>query len=217
MNFKDRVEAGNLLAQALKAYQGQEVVVYALPRGGVVTAFQVAKALKAPLDVLLAHKIGHPFQPEYAIAAISEGGYVVENVNEVASVDGEWYEKEKLFQMNEIRRRRALYLKGRESVKAQGKIAIIVDDGVATGLTMQATIKELRHQNPKKIVVAVPVSPKNTALFLKNLVDDFVGIEVPEDHLFRGAIGAYYREFPQVEDSEVISILEVLAKKELKP
>lgn len=217
MEFKDRVEAGKLLANALKAYKGQDVVVYALPRGGVVIAQQVAQMLHAPLDLVLAHKIGHPFQPEYAIAAISEGGHVVENTKEVASVDKEWYEQEKLFQMNEIHRRRTAYLKGKPGIKAQGKIAIIVDDGVATGLTMQATIKELRHHNPKKIVVAVPVAPKNTALLLKDMADDFVGIEVPESYLFRGAIGAYYEDFSQVDDSEVISILDSIVAPESKP
>lgn len=208
MDFIDRHESGRLLAQALKQYKGEQVVVFALPRGGVVTASEIAKELDAPLEVLLAHKIGHPYQPEYAIAALSEGGYVMENPSEIQQVDPEWYKGAKEKEMAEIQRKRREYVKGKKSHSIREAIAILVDDGVATGLTMKAAILELKHRNPKKIVVAVPVAPKSTALELEAMVDEFVGLEVASDWGFRGAIGAYYRDFSQTDDSEVIALLE---------
>lgn len=214
MEFQDRRDAGRQLAQALKKYKGQKVGVFALPRGGVVTASEIADALDAPLDILLAHKIGHPYQPEYAIAAISEGGYLIENRLEIAQIDPEKYQQMKEHQMEEIRRKRQLYAKGKRVTDVEESIAILVDDGVATGLTMKTAILELKYLKPKKIVVAVPVSPKSTAHELESMADEFLGLIVPEDWEFRGAIGAYYRDFSQVEDQEVISLLEASQQRE---
>lgn len=205
--FHDRSDAGKLLAQALKKYQGKEVVVLALPRGGVVTALEVAKYLKAPLDLVIVRKIGHPIQPEYAIAAIAEDGTLIGNEEELQAVDQEWLKEEKERQRLEAKRRRELYLKGRKKVSVENKIAILVDDGIATGLTMRVGIKELRARKPKKIVVAVPVSPKSTADLLKLEADEFVGLKVPRDEDFLGAISAYYEDFAQVEDYQVITLL----------
>lgn len=212
MHFTDRRDAGRQLAQALEKYKNQAVVVYGLPRGGVVLAEEIAKFLGAPLDLILAHKIGHPLQPEYAIAAVSEGGHLVGNTYEIESVDRQWFEREKERQVQEIKRRRMKYLKGRKEPPVEGRAAILVDDGIATGLTMQAAVLELEDRNPEKIIVAVPVSPGSTAELFRSKVDDFVGLEVPDDYHFLGAIGAYYREFPQIEDEEVIEILENHAK-----
>lgn len=208
MDFQDRYEAGAFLGQALNTYKGQSVVVFALPRGGVVTASEIAKELSAPLDLILAHKIGHPFQPEYAIAAISEGGYVVENALEIHRVDPEWYAQAKEREIREIQRRRKEYMKGREVSSVTDSIALLVDDGIATGLTMKAAIVELKHRNPKKIVVAVPVAPQSTANIIASMVDEFICLHVPSDEAFRGAIGAYYQDFAQTEDREVVSLLE---------
>lgn len=208
MEFKDRREAGKLLAEPLKKYKGQKVIVFALPRGGVVTASEIAKELRAPLDLMLAHKIGHPYQPEYAIAAISEGGLVIENRAEVESVDPEWYAHAQANEMEEMQRKRNVYMKGRKEPPVQDAIAILVDDGIATGLTMKAAILELKHRKPKKLVVAVPVAPHTTAQTIESMVDEFIGFHVPMEGLFRGAIGAYYRDFTQTGDDEVISLLE---------
>lgn len=208
MYFKNRRDAGRMLAQALMKYKDQDVVVFALPRGGVVTAEEIAKALNAPLDLILAHKIGHPYHSEYAIAAISESGQIVGNPREMQAVDKKWFESEKIHQMMEIKRKRKEYLKGKKEIPVKDKIAILVDDGIATGLTMQVGILELKQRHPKKIVVAVPVSPRSTANLLKTMADEFVGIEVPEDYDFLGAVGAYYADFSQTEDDEVIQILE---------
>jgi predicted phosphoribosyltransferase len=207
MLFKNRQDAGRQLGQLLKKYQNQAVVVYALPRGGVVVAAEIAKFLHAPLDLIFAHKIGHPYQPEYAIAAISEGGHMMGPSRELLlSIEDVWLEREKEHQIKEIKRKREKYLKERKDIPVENKIAILVDDGIATGLTMQVGIKELQDRHPKKIVVAVPVAPKSSADLIKAMVDDFVGLTI-DDCNFLGAVGAYYDEFNQVEDEEVVEIL----------
>ena len=206
MQFKDRRDAGQQLSQLLEKYKGQEVVVYALPRGGVVVAAEIAKFLNAPLDLILAHKIGHPYQPEYAIAAISESGHLVASTEDLASMKHSWIEAQKLAQINEIKRKREQYLKGRKEIPVKGKVAILVDDGIATGLTMQVGIQELKDRQPKTIVVAVPVGPKSTVNLIKGMVDEVVGIAIDDDR-FLGAVGAYYEDFTQTEDEEVIEIL----------
>lgn len=207
MFFEDRKDAGQKLAQALLKYKDDDVVVLALPRGGVVTAYEIAKALNAPLDLALAHKIGHPYHAEYAIAAITENGFIVGNPREMQTVDKAWFENEKKRQMKELKRKRDLYLKDKPSNVLKDKVVILVDDGIATGLTMQAGILEVKHQNPKKIIVAVPVAPQSTAELIKSQGSDFVGLIVPTDYDFLGAVGAYYEDFSQTEDQEVIDLL----------
>lgn len=210
--FRDRRDAGRQLCQLLQEYENQDVVVYALPRGGVVVAAEIAKFLHAPLDLIFAHKIGYPGQPEYAIAAVSESGHIVGSSNELQFIDKTWLENEKEHQLEEIKRKRKIYLNNKKEIPVKDKIAILVDDGIATGLTMQVGIKELKDRHPKKIVVAVPVAPRNTANLIKAMVNDFVGNEI-ENYNFLGAVGAYYNEFDQVEDAEVIEILNDQAQK----
>lgn len=207
MRFRDRKEAGKLLAAALSEYKGKKVVVYALPRGGVVTALEIAKYLDAPLDLIIARKIGHPDNPEYAIAAVAENGHMLGTEKELTSIDAMWLAEEIKKQRREAKRRREKYLKGRKEVSVKGKIAILVDDGVATGLTMRAGIVELRHRGPKEIIVAVPVVPQSTAEILKSEADRLVALSTPSDFEFLGSVGAYYDEFLPVEDEEVITIL----------
>lgn len=214
MFFKDRLDAGRQLCQLLAKFKGEEVVVYPIPRGGVVLGEPIAKFLNAPMDLLLAHKIGHPYQPEYAIAAVSESGHLIGNSYELMSVDRTWLESEKRRQMAEIKQKREKYLKGRKAISVKDKIAIIVDDGIATGLTVQVGVKELKDHHPKKIVIAVPVAPRSTAELLKAMVDDFVALEIADDYL--GSVGAYYDEFYQVEDDEVIDILNRYSKVSVK-
>lgn len=205
MYFSDRSEAGQKLADKLEKYQNQDVVVYALPRGGVVLGVEIAKRLHAPLDLIIIRKIGHPLNPEYALCATSENAHMVCNEEELVGVDKEWFDREVQKARQEAARRREVYLKGRKPISAEGKIAIIVDDGVATGLTMFTAIIEIKHQKPKKVVVAVPVAPKETADKIQSKVDEFVALDVPE--AFLGAIGAYYRSFLQVTDEEVIQLI----------
>jgi putative phosphoribosyl transferase len=206
--FKDRRDAGRQLGRLLEKYKNDNIVVYGLPRGGVVVAEEIVNHLQAPLDLIFAHKIGHPYQPEYAIGAISEKGHIVGISQELEGIGEKWLEDEKERQLREIKRKRSLYLKGRKEIPVKGKVAIIVDDGIATGRTMQAGILELRDRNPKMIVMAVPVSPRDTFDKLASLTDDAIGIEVPDNPDFLGAVGAYYRIFEQVEDEEVIAILD---------
>lgn len=205
MIFQDRHHAGVLLAERLREYQGKPVVVYALPRGGVVLGDIVAKQLHAPFDLLVPRKIGHPNNPEYAIASVSEKGAVIKNETETALVDQDWFNHEVQEQREEAARRRTTFLAGRPPKDASGKTAIIVDDGIATGLTMKAAIDEVRAMHPASVVLAVPVAPKDTTREFQALVDDVVVLECPDQ--FLGSIGAYYDRFGQVSDDEVVETM----------
>ncbi len=204
--FKDRIDAGKQLAEKLIQYKDQSPVVLALPRGGVVLGAEIAGSLDCALDLVIPRKIGHPANPEYAIAAVTESGALVVNEAEVGAVDPTWFEREKEAQITEAKRRRKVYLKGRKSIDLTGKTAILADDGIATGLTMQAAIREVEGKNPAKIVVAVPVAPHDIYEKIRAEVDDFAAIDVPDS--FLGSVGAYYRDFPQVSDEEVVKILQ---------
>ena len=205
MRFEDRTQAGLALAEALHAYAGQDVVVLALPRGGVLLGVEVARALSAPLDLVIPRKVGHPDQPEYGIAAVAEVGDVVVNEQEVARVDRAWFERAVAAERAEAARRRVSYVGGRSAVDLTGKTAIVVDDGIATGLTMRAAVRDVRARGAARVVVAVPVAPAGAVAELRRAVDDVVTLLVPE--VFAGAVGAYYRSFAQVGDDEVMSLL----------
>ncbi len=205
MRFTDRKSAGKQLADVLFIkYKGEESVVYGLPRGGVVVAFEVAKKLKAPLDLIITRKIGHKFQPEYAIAAVSENGHVVGNGSKIEDNDKSWFENEVQKEKLEAQRRREVYLKRRKKPKFFGKIAIIVDDGIATGLTILTAISEIKQRHPKKIVVASPVGSKDTVKELQKMVDKVIILRTPSDFY---AIGAFYDNFEQVTDEQVTTVL----------
>ncbi|MDB5186497.1 MAG: phosphoribosyl transferase [Candidatus Saccharibacteria bacterium] len=205
MRFRNRREAGRLLAKALDEYKGKQTVVYALPRGGVVLGVEIAKHLHAPLDLIIPRKIGHPLYPEYAICAVTEGGHPVCNEEEVSRHDPKWFDQALKEARAEAVRRRLLYLEGRPAVPLHGKTAIIVDDGVATGLTMLAAIQEAKDRGATEIVVAVPVLPAEVARELQGHADKIVALEVADNYL--GAVGSYYDEFEQVSDEEVIELL----------
>lgn len=205
MMFHDRTAAGRKLADALTQYSHHRAAVFALPRGGVVVGHEVARKLGVPLDCVIARKIGHPHDPEYAIAAVTEDGTLVANQAEVAAVDPEWFRKEVEAQKQEARRRRAVYCGGRTPVSAEGIIAIVVDDGIATGLTIKAALRTLNHQKPEKLVVAVPVAPADVVSELRMYADEVIALEAAR--FFRGGVGAYYGSFPQVSDEEVIAIM----------
>lgn len=204
MQFTDREVTGKLLAKMLKPYKDKDVVVYALPRGGVVPAYEIAKSLHAPLDLIITRKIGHPDNPEFAIAAISEKGEIVGNFTDLLKMNKYWLKTAIAKELKEAMRRRNLYSGQRNLMSPKGKIAILVDDGVATGLTMQAAIQQLKHYDPKKIVVAVPVIPESIATTLKTQVDEMVALIIAPNNKFSGSISAYYLRFPQVSDKEVI-------------
>ena len=203
--FVDRVEAGKKLAQALWEYKNHNVVVCALPRGGVEVGLEVAKALNAPLDVVITRKIGHPYNPEYAICAVDESGARLCNESEIKSVDRDWLEEETKRQEKEILRRIKNYRCGKSPIELKGKTVILVDDGIATGLTARAAIQYVRRQGAKEIIVAVPVSPKNVATILRFEADKIVTLHEMTDYF--SSVGSYYKNFPQVRDEEVIRYL----------
>ncbi|HJV70178.1 phosphoribosyltransferase [Ideonella sp.] len=207
--FRDRVDAGRRLAEALKSRDFADPLVLALPRGGVPVAAEVAKALKAPLDLLLVRKIGAPGQPELAIAAVSDGAEpVVEFDEETMSMCGATREDvmgEVPGQLAEIERRRQLYLKGRAPLPVKGRTVLLVDDGIATGTTVRAAIRALKAQGPARLVLAVPVAPASELPRLRGEVDELVCLEAPA---WFGAVGAHYRHFGQTSDEEVVALME---------
>lgn len=204
--LENRYEAGVLLAQKLQKYKGTNAVVLALPRGGVVVGRTMADALSLPLDIIATRKIGHPANPEYAIGAVDANGLSVFNEAEVASVDTEWLKEEIERQKEEAKRRTILYRKGKSPIDLFGRVAIVVDDGIATGFTIRLAVKAARREKPKKIIVAVPVAlPDSISDVEHEGADEVVLLEPSED--FLGAVGAHYQEFEQVEDQEVIRLL----------
>ncbi len=206
MVFKDRVEAGEKLAQILEIYKNNNTVIYGLPRGGMVVASAIAKKLKAPLSLITVKKIGHPDNPEYALCAVSLAGNLICDPKEMVGINMEWLETELKTQLLEAQRRQDLYLKGKSPILAKDKTAIIVDDGIATGLTIKAAVEEIKQQKPKKIVVAVPVAPEEIANQLSEEVDEFIALEIPD--FFSGSVGSYFQDFPQASDEEVINLLQ---------
>lgn len=209
--FLDRAEAGKQLAKKLEAHRGKNAVVLALPRGGVVIGYGVARALGAPLDIIAVRKIGHPLHPEYAIGAVDEKGEIILSEEEAAAVDRQWLAEETVRQVAEAKRRAVAYREGRMPENLAGKVVIIVDDGIATGLTMRLAVRVAREQGPQKIIVAVPVAPSESIAAVKAEGAEIIILEPPEE--FAGAVGAHYVRFEQVEDTEVISLLRLAHKK----
>lgn len=207
--FSDRREAGKRLAEALSSRQTiQDAVVLALPRGGVPVAIEVAKALCAPLDVLLVRKLGAPDQPELAIGAVIDGRepQIVLNDDIVAElgVSADFIQREARRELEVIEKRRHTWVEGRPAHSLTGRTAIIVDDGIATGATVKAAILAVRRQGVKHIVVATPVAPSDVAAALERLADEVVVVATPTP--FR-AIGRFYDDFTQVDDAEVTELL----------
>jgi len=206
--FADRDSAGAALADELVARHYQDPVVFALPRGGVPVAAPIARALNAPLDILLVRKIGVPWQPEFAAGSIIDGErpdiIMNEDVMRATGVKQSEIDAIAKRELLEIERRRALYAPGRKPLSAKGKTAILVDDGIATGASMRAAIAGVRRREPLRIVVAVPVAPPDTVAELRRQADEVICLAEPEPF---GAVGYFYRDFHQLEDSEVIPIL----------
>lgn len=211
MPFSDRTDAGRRLAQALTKYQGQPVCIFALPRGGVQVAAEIARALDAPLDLLLVRKIGAPMQPELAIGAVVDGGapIVVRNEEVIRITGTREAEFDRICkrELAEIERRRKRYVQNRPSLNPEGKVAIVVDDGIATGATMRAALQATRKRRPKKLILAVPVAAADSLDSLRPEVDEIVCLEAPEQF---GALGYFYEDFGQLSDEDVVEILKHL-------
>lgn len=206
MLFKNRTEAGQALATALEQFKGaKKTVVLGLPRGGVVVASVVAEALGLPLDVLIPRKIGAPDNPELAIGAIAGEGVVLDQaIISALNVSEDYIRKEIARQKQEAERRAKLFRKGKPRPDWTGWTAILVDDGIATGSTMRASIAALKKMHAAKIVVAVPVGPPDTIEDLRRDVDVVVCLYTPSSFM---AVGQFYDRFPQTTDVEVIEIL----------
>jgi len=201
--FPDRDAAGRALAKALEAYRDRDdVLVLALPRGGVPVAAEVAAALGAELDLLIVRKLGAPDQPELAMGAIASGGVRVLNRDVIASrgIQEHAIEEVARREQQELERREHAYRGARPRPAIEGRCVILVDDGIATGATMRAGILALRRQKPAKIVVAVPVAPPDTVARLRSVADDVVCLATPDVFL---AIGQWYIDFPQLSDETV--------------
>jgi len=206
--FRDRLDAGRRLAKALSSYRDRRPVVLALPRGGVPVAAEVAEALEAPLDLILVRKIGVPTQPELAMGAVVDGAAPIvvrnEEVIELSGTTAAEFDAACAEELAEIERRRLLYIGERARAEVAGQVVIVVDDGIATGATTRAALRAIRNRKPKELVLAVPVAPPDTIAQLRQEVDNLICLETPE--LF-GAIGYFYRDFRQVSDQEVLTIL----------
>jgi putative phosphoribosyl transferase len=208
MPFENRKQAGQQLAEALASYKDQQPVVLALPRGGVPVAAEVAEALHAPLDLILVRKIGVPMQPELAMGAVVDGAKPLivrnEDIIALAGITEAEFKKVCDEELTEIESRRRRYLGTRARAEVEGKTAIVIDDGVATGATTRAALRATRLRKPKKLMLAVPVAPTETLPAMRAEADEVVCLE---DHEYFGAIGYYYADFRQTSDQEVIDML----------
>ena len=208
MPFRDRLDAGRRLAEALAHYKDQRPIVLALPRGGVPVAAEVADAFKAPLDLILVRKIGVPYQPELAMGAVVDGPdpLVVRNedVIRMSGVSEEEFAQVRDRELAEIGRRRIRYLGDRSHPELEGQVVIVIDDGVATGATAHAALRAIRNQKPRRLILAVPVAPTDTLRELSGEADEIVCLE---DHELFMAIGDYYADFRQISDEEVTESL----------
>jgi putative phosphoribosyl transferase len=211
--FRNRSEAGRFLVRQLAEYKNNpNVVVLALPRGGVPVAYEVAHALKAPLDIFVVRKLGLPGHDELAMGAIATGGIRVLNlpVVDYLNISGETIEAVAVREQRELERRERLYRGRRPAVDVRGRTVILVDDGMATGSTMRAAVQALRQQKPEKIIVAVPVGERETCeLFAKEVDTLCVCVISPEP--FDG-VGLWYRDFEQTSDGEVRQLLKRAAE-----
>ena len=208
--FADRADAGRRLAARLLKYKDQNPVVLALPRGGVPVAFEVARALNAPLDIIIARKLGAPGEPELGVGAVVDGDHPETTLNrEVVNalrVSRDYLEREIHNQLKEIHRRNLIYRAGRARLELKSRTVIVVDDGIATGGSIRAALRGIRHQQPKKVVLAVPVGPTDTIELLRRDADEVVCLSAPARFF---GVGEFYRDFHQLTDAEVIRLLEL--------
>lgn len=206
VGFRDRSAAGRRLAEALAHLEGEDVVVLGIPRGGVEVAAEVAAARGWPLDIVVPRKIGAPGNPELGLGAIAPGVRVLdERMLRTLNVPERYLEEEIAAQEEEIRRRTEAYRGGRPPVSVAGKVAVVVDDGVATGGTAVAAVRWARAAGASRVILAVPVAPREAVVRLSKEADEVVVVATPEPFF---AVGQWYGRFPQTSDREVVELLE---------
>lgn len=204
--FRDRVQAGRQLAFKLSTMKFLNPLVLGIPRGGIVPAAVIAETIHGDLDVVLAHKLRSPSQPELAFGAVGEDGqiYVDQESSKAVGVTEEYLERESKTQLEKIRRRQALFRSGNPPASIAGRSVILTDDGVATGATLFAAIEVIKAQNPHELIVAIPVSPPCTLLELKRKCGKVICLSAPADFV---AVGQFYTEFSTVSDQQVVDLL----------
>jgi putative phosphoribosyl transferase len=207
--FRDRHDAGRRLAAELMRYKNEQPVVIAVPRGGVPIGYEVARAFGAPLDILVVRKLGAPGRPELGLGAVVDGDHPESVLNEqvvrALDVSPDYLQNEIRHQLAEIHRRQGAYRGGRSAMSLAGRTVIVVDDGLATGGSMRAALRGIRRAKPRRLVLAVPVAPRETIESIAAEVDDVVCLSMPVPF---GAVGQFYDEFEQTEDAEVVRLLE---------
>jgi len=209
--FQNRSDAGYQLAQKLKSYQAENPIILALPRGGVSIGYEVAVVLKAPLGVFVVRKVGAPWNPEFGIGAVAPGVQILDTESlQILGIKPSQIEGIIKQEQQEVKRRQELYQQDENLSYITGKTIILVDDGVATGVTTRAAIQAIKHLKPAKFILAIPVGPRDTIEELRHLVDDLICLESPFSFY---AVGAFYLSFPQVSDEEVIALLESAKEK----
>jgi predicted phosphoribosyltransferase len=203
--FESRLDAARRLAQALGAYKGRNPLVLAIPRGAVAMGAEIARLLEGELDVVLVKKLHAPGSPEFAVGAVDESGWAyVAGYAASAGADQAYLAREKDAELALLRRRRAQYTPARAPADPAGRVAIVVDDGIATGASMIAALHAVRAKKPARLVCAVPVAPTESLEQIRPYADELVCLETPEGFM---AVGQFYRHFEQVEDDEVVALL----------
>ncbi|GAO38582.1 hypothetical protein SCH01S_16_01010 [Sphingomonas changbaiensis NBRC 104936] len=205
--FDDRRDAGRRLAAAAREYAAEDPIVLALPRGGVPVAYEVAKALEAPMDMLFVRKIGAPGHPEYGIGAVVDGDNPQVVLNDIADqlgIPAAYVEQQKRRELDEIERRRRAYLGDREPLPVKGRTVMVVDDGIATGGTVRASLRAMRHAGVRRLILAVPVAAGDTIASLRSEADEILCLATPDPFY---AVGMHYRDFEQTSDDEVVRLL----------
>ena len=203
--FADRIEAAELLAKRLESYRGRNPLVLGIPRGAVPMAGVIADALGGELDVVLVHKLGAPFHPEYAIGAVSESGDVhLTSAVERYGIDKSYVEMEAKRELERLRLRRSAYTPVRPPIDPAGRVVIIVDDGAATGSTMIAALRAVRVRNPAKLIAAVAVAPPDAVARMEEAADEVVCLEMPARFF---AVGEFFADFREVRDEDVVALL----------
>ena len=213
--FRDRYEAGRLLGERLIHYRHETPVIFALPRGGVPVGFEISHLLHAPLDVFIARKLGAPNQPELGIGAVAQGGTRVLNERIIAWLDipKDYLELVTRREEAEVERRSKLLRGDRPALEISERTVILVDDGLATGVTARAAVAAIRERGPKRLVLAIPVCAERTAALLRPAVDELVSLETPTD---LDAIGFWYEDFEQIPDAVVVELLQTAHREHVR-